>query len=406
LEWLVPTISDRIDLLHISPIRRVSALLAEARKQRDIISFGGGAPSLLPPQEVLDEMKRMLTEEPKAACSYVGTRGLIELRGLLSEDFAREEGTKYDPETEVVITDGASEGVFALFMSLLGRGDEVILTDPTYLGFREAVMLTGGRVVALPVSVDEGYQPDIEKLKHLITRETRAFVLLSPDNPTGRAVNEEFVKALVDLAVDHNFWILYDATYRDILFEGSYLKICSLPGGRDHVVVAGSFSKEASIPGLRLGYIMGPPEVADAVEKIKQYTSLAPNTLSQHAMMKFFSDGIKQRYLKETVLPTYKARRDFMAKCIKKELPEAKMAVPQGAFYFFVNLNYYLEGMKRDDKDFCNRLLERKSVVLVPGSYFGANGAGHARVTFVSEPEKRIEQGMKAVAEYVFSFTF
>ena len=95
-----------------------------------------------------------------------------------------------------------------------------------------------------------------------------------------------------------------------------------------------------------------------------------------------------------------------MAKCIKKELAEAKISVPQGAFYFFADLKYYLEGMKRDDRDFCNRLLERRSVVLVPGSFFGANGAGHARVTFVSEPEKRIEEGVKAVAEYVFSFTF
>lgn len=402
----MPTVSDRIDLLHISPIRRVAALLSEARKQRDIISFGGGAPSLLPPQEVLDEMKRALTEDPKAACGYVGTRGLLELRRLLSDDFAREEGTKYDPENEIVITDGASEGVFTLFMSLLGKGDEVILTDPTYLGFREAATLAGARVLTLPVNVEQGYQPDIEKLKTLITRETKVFVLLSPDNPTGRVVEDDFVKGLVDLAVDHNFWILYDATYRDILFEGTYLKICSLPGGYDHVAVTGSFSKEASIPGLRLGYVMSTPVVADAVEKIKQYTSLAPNTLTQLAMIKFFSDGIKPRYLNETVLPTYKARRDFMAKCIREYLPEAKISVPQGAFYFFVNLKHYLDDMKRDDKDFCNRLLERKSVVLVPGSFFGTNGAGHCRVTFVSEPEQRIEAGIKAVAGYVFSFTF
>ena len=402
----MPTVSDRIDLLHISPIRRVAALLAEARKERDIISFGGGAPSLLPPQEVLDEMKRVLTEDPKAACGYVGTRGILELRRLLSDDFAREEGTKYDPEKEMVITDGASEGVFALYMSLLGKGDEVILTDPTYLGFREAATLAGARVQMLPVNVDEGYQPDVEKLKTLITRETKVFVLLSPDNPTGRVVKDDFVKTLVDLAVDHNFWILYDATYRDILYEGTYMKICSLPGGYDHVAVTGSFSKEASVPGLRLGYVMGPPAVTDAVEKIKQYTSLAPNTLSQIAMIKFLSGDIKQRYLNEMVLPTYKARRDFMAKCIRKHLPEAKLSVPQGAFYFFVNMKHYLDDMKRDDKDFCNRLLERKSIVLVPGSFFGPNGAGHTRVTFVSEPEERIEAGIKAIAGYVFSFTF
>jgi aspartate aminotransferase len=405
LDWVVPTVSDRIDLLHISPIRRVAALLAEARKQRDIISFGGGAPSLPPSQEVLDEMIRALKEEPKAACGYVGTRGLLELRRLVSNDFAKQEGTKYDPEREMVITDGATEGVFALLMSLLGKGDEVILTDPTYLGFREATALAGARVVSLPVNVEEGYQPDVEKLKALITRETKLFVLLSPDNPTGRVVKDGFVKALVDLSVDHNFWILYDATYREILFEGTYLKICSLPGGYDHVAVTGSFSKEAAIPGLRLGYVMGPPAVAEAVEKIKQYTSLAPNTLSQMAMIKFFSDDVKQRYLK-TALPIYKARRDFMAKCIRGYLPEAKLSVPHGAFYFFVDLKHYLDDMKRDDKDFCNRLLERKSVVLVPGSFFGANGANHARVTFVSEPEDRIEAGIKGIAGYVFSFTF
>jgi aspartate aminotransferase len=261
-------------------------------------------------------------------------------------------------------------------------------------------------VVPLPVSVDQGYQPDIERLKRLITRETRAFVLLSPDNPTGRVVKQDFAKALVDLAVDHNFWIIYDATYREILYEGAPLKVASLEGARDHVAVVGSFSKEASIPGLRLGYVMGPPEVADAVEKIKQYTSLAPNTLSQYGMIKFFSGDIKERYLKEKVLPTYKTRRDFMAKCIEKYLPDAKTSLPQGAFYFLVDLSKYLKRMKRNDADFCNRLLERKSVVLIPGSFFGRGGAGHARVTFVSEPEQRIETGVKAAAEYVFSFTF
>jgi len=402
----VPTISNKIDLLHISPTRQVAALLAEAGKQRNIISFGGGAPSLPPPKEVLDEMRRMLAEAPMTACAYVGTRGLLELRRLLVDDFTRAEGTKYNPESEVVITDGATEGVFATLTTILGGGNEVILTDPTYLGFNEAVKLAGGRVVTLPVSVNEGYQPDIENLKKLITKETRAFILLSPDNPTGRVVREEFVKALLDLAADHDFWVIYDSTYQDILYEGTPLRICSLANGRDHVITIGSFSKQASIPGLRLGYVMAPPEVADAVEKVKQYLTVAPNTLGQYGMIKFLSDNIKQRYLQETVLPTYRTRRDFMAKCIERDLPQAKTSLPAGAFYFFVDMTHYLDAMKRNDKDFCNRVLERKSVVMIPGSFFGANSAGHVRMTFVSEPEERISLGIKAIAGYVFSFTF
>jgi aspartate aminotransferase len=95
-----------------------------------------------------------------------------------------------------------------------------------------------------------------------------------------------------------------------------------------------------------------------------------------------------------------------MEKCIKEQLPDAKTARPDGAFYFFVDIRRYLEAMDRDDQEFCNRLLYRKSVVAIPGSFFGQKGAGHIRMTFVSEPEERIELGIRQMAEYVFSFAF
>jgi aspartate aminotransferase len=142
------------------------------------------------------------------------------------------------------------------------------------------------------------------------------------------------------------------------------------------------------------------------MEKVKQYTSLAPNTLSQLAMVRFLSEGVKERYLSELVLPTYTRRRDYMAKAIRQYLPDAKTVTPDGAFYFFVDMRRYLKSMDRNEEDFCNRLLSRKGVVAIPGSFFGANGAGHVRMTFVSEPEERIEAGMKRIGEYVFSYAF
>jgi aminotransferase len=155
-----------------------------------------------------------------------------------------------------------------------------------------------------------------------------------------------------------------------------------------------------------LGYALAPPPIIDAMEKMKQYTSLAPATLSQYGMIKFLSDGVKERYLRDEVIPIYKERMEFMGKCIEKCLPEARTTRPAGAFYYFVDMTSYLSEMHRGDEDFCNRLLYRKNVAVIPGSFFGKGGDGHIRMTFVSAPKERIEMGIKAIGEYVFSHTF
>lgn len=401
------TLSDRVTALHISPIRRVAGLLAEANKRKELVSFGGGAPSLPPAREVSEEIARRITQDPQGTAVYTGTRGYLDLRRLVAEDWAQHQGMRYEPDNEVILTDGATEAIFSAYLSIFNKNDEVIVTDPTYLGYIEAAQLAGARVTKLPVSVDDGYQPSIETLKSLVTKRTKAFIMLSPDNPTGRVVRPDFVRGLVDLAVDHDFWIINDSTYRDIAYGGiEQPKITTLPGARERVISTGSFSKEASIPGLRLGYALGPKEVVDAMEKVKQYTTLAPNTLSQHAMVRFLSEGIKERYLRELVIPTYTKRRDYMAKAIKEYLPDAKTVTPDGAFYFLVDMRRYLKSMTRSDEEFCNQLLYRKGVVIIPGSFFGDNAAGHVRMTFVSEAEARIDAGMKRIGEYVFSFAF
>jgi len=242
----VVTLSDRVSSLHISPIRKVAALLAEATARKELISFGGGAPSLPPPREVSEEIAKRITQDPQGTCGYTGTRGYLNLRKLVAEDWLRHQGETYDPEKEVILTEGATEGIFTAFMSIFNKNDEVIVTDPTYLGYIEAAQLAGARVTKLPVNVEDGYQPNLEALKSLITNRTKAIILLSPDNPTGRIVQSDFAKGLVDLALDHEFWIVNDATYRDIVYgNGVQPKITSLPGAHERVISVGSFSKEA-----------------------------------------------------------------------------------------------------------------------------------------------------------------
>jgi len=266
---------------------------------------------------------------------------MIELRELIAQDLKKYWGVSYDPREEIIIVNGGTEGIYLALGSILEPRDEVILIDPTYVGYSEPIRLFGGRVRYVPVRVEEGYQPKIEDVKKVISPLTKAFILLSPGNPTGRIVTDAFVSELVRLAREHDFWIIFDAVYKHITYGRATPWVNAFPGARDRTITIHSFSKEASIPGFRLGYVTGPPEVIEAMEKIKQYVSLAPDTPGQLAMIKFYENGIKERYLNETVIPTYRKRRDFMYKAIQEYLPDAKTTMSEGAFYFFVDLRQY-----------------------------------------------------------------
>ncbi len=402
----MPSLSSRPTLIKASPIRRIAALLDEARRKEDIISFGGGAPSLPPPQEVVDFLIDSFRKNPQKTVAYGSTRGLVELRQLIAEDLKKYWGVEYDPAEEILIVNGGTEGIYLALASILEPNEEVIILDPTYLGYSEAIKLFNGRIRRVPVTVENDYQPRLEDVEKVVSPLTKAFILLSPDNPTGRIVTEKFVKGLIDLAVKYDFWILFDAVYKHITYGRPTPWVDRYPEARDRTITINSFSKEASIPGFRLGYVTGPKEAIDAMEKIKQYVSLAPDTVGQIAMIKFYQDGIKDRYLRDVVIPTYKKRRDLMYELIKEYLPEAKTVLPEGAFYFFVDIRSYLEAMGRNDEEFANRLLYRKSVVVIPGIFFGERGRGHVRMTFVSEPEDRIREGVKRIGAYVSSYIF
>src|SRR3990172_12524657 len=148
--------SGRIQKIHMSPIRKVAGMLDEAREQRNMISLGGGAPSIPPPQAFLDEFARLLKSNPLRSCGYTGTRGIPELREAIAEDATKYGHVDFDPVSEIIISSGATEAIFSLAMSLVDSGDDVVLTDPTYLGYKEMIELAQGKPRWLPVSVEDG----------------------------------------------------------------------------------------------------------------------------------------------------------------------------------------------------------------------------------------------------------
>ncbi len=389
-----------LKLLRPNPIRRLSAYLAEAQRRKDIISFSGGAPSLPPPPEVAEAISAALKDNFQRAVSYGATPGFIELRECISADLKKYGGIDIDPKTQITIADGGTQALLLSMMALFNPGDKVIIFDPTYLAYPDLLRLIGVQPVPIPARVENGYQPEIEAVEKA-AKDARGIILLSPDNPTGRLLKKELAKAIVDIAVDNDLWILSDDIYKHQIYEGEHVWISKIPGAEERTLTTCSFSKTASAPGLRLGYVYGPKEVVDAVVKIEQYVELCPNSVSQIGIMAFYQDGVKERYLKETVLPTYRERRDVMEKALMKYLPAAKTVRPSGAFYFFVDMRSYMDNMNQEDEPFNDQLLAKKEVVCIPGSYFGDNGRRFLRMTFVSEPRTRIEEGIRRIGEFV-----
>jgi len=391
-------LAQRVERIHTSPISRVAGLLDEARERKDIISFGGGAPSLPPRPEFLDELNRLLKEDALRSCAYTGTRGIPALREAVATDVKKYGKVDFDPSTEIILTTGATESIFSTLMCLVDPGDDVLITDPTYLGYREMIELAQGHTKRIPVSVEDAYQPTEEQLKQAVSKKTKAMILLSPDNPTGRIINESFVKTLVDLANEYDFWIISDDAYKHITYEGEHVWVSRYSGAKEHTITVCSFSKEAGIPGLRLGYTLAPKAAIESIEKMQQYSTLAPESIGQFALVSFLNQNMKEQYIKDSIV-VYGGKRDFMGSMIRKHLPLARTIKPSGAYYFFVDIHAYLSRSHETEEEFAKQLLSESNVAVIPGGFFGENGKGHLRMTFVTESEERIQLGIEKIAE-------
>jgi aspartate aminotransferase len=341
-----------------------------------------------------------LNENPLRSCGYTGTRGIPNLREAVARDVKKYSKVDFDPNSEIIVTTGATESIYSSIMSLIDSGDEVIITDPTYLGYREMIELAQGRPKQIPVHVESGYQPDGEELKGVVSKKTKALIALSPDNPTGRIINEAFVKTLVDLAEDYDFWIISDDVYKHIVYEGEHVWISRFPGAKERTITVCSFSKEAGIPGLRLGYTLAPKRVIDSIEKMQQYSTLAPESIAQFPLVKYLNDNLKDEYIKYS-LTSYLKKRDFMGKMMQQYLPLARTVKPAGAYYYFVDIRDYLTKADQTEEQFAENLLKTTSVAVIPGRFFGNNGIGHIRMTFVSETEERIKLGIEKINQFL-----
>jgi aspartate aminotransferase len=393
-------ISNRVNVFKPSPHRMLAAKAEElARAGRDVYNYSVGQPGLPPSSELIEMLCAKAKEEPFIHFKYFSASGMYSLKEAVSADLKKYGGLDIPPSNIVITTGGIEAFHFALEITS-DPGDEVFLLDSSYSVYWDLLKFLGLKVRKCPQTVERGFQPNEECIKENITNKTSAVIMVSPDNPTSRILDEKILKLVADLAAEKDTWLIYDEAYKHVIYEGQHVWIHKYGDIMSRLISVNSFSKDIAIPGFRLGYIYGPKEVIAQAAKLKGILSLTAPTPGQWMAYYALTTDIKEKYLKYA-LPIYRERRDVAYEAFRKYLPEAKIWKPPAGMYLFPDMSYYLTKLGLNDIDFAFKLAEEKAVIMLPGSIFGEAGKNHLRVTFVTQEPERLEKGIKMMAEFI-----
>ena len=348
-------------------------LLALSRGLTDLISLGRGDPDLPTPAHIVEAAQKALVD---GKTKYTLPPGLEELREAIAVKLKAENGLTYDPMTEVVVTSGTQEAVNVIFQGLLNSGDEVLLPDPYYMAYWQAIRAVGGKPVTIQTRLEHNFVPQPEEVEAAITPRTKVLILVSPSNPTGTVIDRPTTETLSEIAARHDLVVISDELYEKIVFDGAEVtSIAGLPGMWDRTVTVNGFSKTYNMTGMRVGYFAAPQGFTQAALELRHMMSICAPTVSQWAALAALQGP--QTCVEET-LATYRPRRDLMLK--KLEALGVPTNRPQGAFFVFADIR--ATGLT--SFDFCVELLKEKQVQVFPGTQYGQGGEGFLRISFLA----------------------
>lgn len=356
--------------------------------RKSIISLGIGEPDFSAPANICAKVMQSLQD---GQTKYTSSYGNIELRRAVAKHMEESFNASYNPDSEILITVGVSEGLDLAMRVLVGPDDEVLLPEPCYVANRACVLLTGAKAVGVPTYAEYGFAPRIEELEQAVTSKTKVIMISYPTNPTGATMNYEQLMTIAKFAEKHNLIVISDELYSDLTFNGKHVSFSTLPGMRARTITLNGFSKAYAMTGLRIGYAMAPSEVIEAMVNVHQYTMLCAPITAQVGALEALQNSAKDR---DHMIASYNRRRMIMVEGFKRIGLEC--FEPQGAFYIFPSIQS--SGMS--SMDFSKELLLQHEVAVIPGSAFGQAGEGFVRCAYcnsddnLKEAINRIEKFM------------
>lgn len=368
----------------INPAKRTKSIeLSEIRKLFEVtnpnaINLGIGEPDFDVPENIKEAMKKSIDDNET---HYTSNKGIIELREEIVKKFKNENGIKTNPEN-IIVTVGASEGLFMCAQAFIEKGDEVILPNPSFLSYEACINLAGGTVVPVDCKMENEFKLKADDVAEKITKNTKAIMLNSPSNPTGAVMEKEDIKAIADLSMDKDILIISDEIYEKIIYNKKHY---SAGKYSDNVITLNGFSKTYAMTGLRIGYLNANETYTEELLKIHQYNNACASTTSQKGAYAALTGPQNEV---EKMIKEFERRRDLIVSRLNQMGYETVNA--EGAFYVFPRI---------EDKDFVTKAA-KAGVISVPGVAFGSNGQGHVRMSYANSYEN-IEKAMNILEERV-----
>lgn len=361
-------VSKRIQNAPVSGIRKMFDLA-----RSDSINLGIGEPDNEPPALAI---KGMCEATQQGRNKYSATAGVRELKEAVAKHYS-----KYAEfsERNVIITPSGSTAIFEAAMALIDPGDEILCPSPAFVIYAPLQEMMGGKNRFYHLTEGD-YQPDIDHIQSLITKDTTMLVLTNPSNPTGAVIGEETYKALCDISDDNDITILSDEVYDSFVYEGKHL---SFMNRLDRSVVIGGFSKMMAVTGWRLGFMVANEDMITNFIKAQYFVSASPGMPAMYGALKALPTI--EPYLEKT-RKLYKARRDLIVKRIN-EIDGMHLQAPKGAFYAFPSYD-----RKIKSEDLAMECI-KEGLICTPGVAFGPEGEYHLRFSYAASEEK-IDKGM------------
>lgn len=368
------------------------AITAKANAMRadgkDVCSFSAGEPDFDTPVHIRDAAKAALDQ---GKTRYGPSAGEPKLRQAIAQKLQRDNGLNY-AVANIAVTNGGKQSLFNLMMAMLRPGDEVIIPAPYWVSYPEMVKLAEGVPVIVQTDASTGFRITPDQLRAAITPKTKLFVLNSPSNPTGMVYTPDDIRALAQVVVEHDIWVVSDEIYEKILYDGAeHLSIGAVsPEVFERTITSNGFAKAYAMTGWRVGYLAAPEPIIKATTMIQGHSTSNVCTFAQYgaiAALEGAQDCVQD------MLAAFTERRTVMYEGLNA-IPGITCLKPNGAFYMFADISK--TGM--NSLDFCQKLLDTYQVAIIPGVAFDADD--HVRLSYATDLTT-IRKGIERLSSFV-----